>query len=53
MSRFDQPRMFAKTANIFQNIKENMDAEEIKSKLLGKPQTRPTLSKGVATPRIT
>jgi hypothetical protein len=44
--------MFAKTANILQNIKENVDAEEIESKLLGKPQMRLTLLKGVATPRI-
>jgi hypothetical protein len=41
--------MFAKTANILQNIEESMDTEEIESKQLGKPQIRP---KGATTPRI-
>jgi hypothetical protein len=44
--------MFAKTVNILQNVKENIDAEEIKSKLSGKPQIRPKLPNRVATPRI-
>jgi hypothetical protein len=50
--RLDQPRIFAKTVMILQNLKVDTDAGKIESKLLGKVQIRLTLASGVVILRV-